>query len=61
MIPPLLLVGRVDRLLALQLRALKDMVPLLMALEAKSLLLVSFTLLRGQSSGDGVDINSANV
>jgi hypothetical protein len=42
----LMLVGCVDRLLALQLRALEDTVSLLVALESESLLLVSLTLLR---------------
>jgi hypothetical protein len=59
--PPFLLVGRVDRPFALQLQAFKDTVSLLVALEAKSLLLVSLTLLRSQSSTDGVGSNSASV
>jgi hypothetical protein len=46
--PPLLLiVGRVYRLLAPQLRALEDSVSLPVALKAKYLLMVSFTLLGG--------------
>jgi hypothetical protein len=36
-------------------------VPLIVALKAKSLFLVSFTLLRGKGSRDGVKINSAIV
>jgi hypothetical protein len=59
--PSFLLVGCVDRLFAVQLRALEDTVSLLVALEAKPLLFVSFTLMRGQSYNDGVDINSASV
>jgi hypothetical protein len=59
--PSLLLVGRVERLLTFQLLALEDTVPILVALEGKSLLLVSFTLMRGQSSTDGVEISSAIV
>jgi hypothetical protein len=44
--PSFLLVWRVEWLLALQLWALEDTVPLIVALEAKFLLLVSLTLLR---------------
>jgi hypothetical protein len=47
MSPSFLIGRRVDRLFALNLRALEDTVPLFVALEAKSLLLVLFTLLRG--------------
>jgi hypothetical protein len=43
--PSFLIFGRVDRLLALELRAFEDTVSLLVALEANSLLLVSFTLM----------------
>jgi hypothetical protein len=50
-----LLVRRVDRLFALQLRALEDTMPLLVALKAKSLPLVSLTLMRGQRASDGVE------
>jgi hypothetical protein len=42
--PSFLLSGRVDQVLALQLWALEDMMTLIVKLEAKSLLLVSFTL-----------------
>jgi hypothetical protein len=60
--PPLcLLDGLVDWLLALQVLVCEDTVSRLVALEVKSLLLVSFTLLRGQSSIDGVEINSAII
>jgi hypothetical protein len=59
--PSSVLALHVDRLLTLHLRALPDTVPLLGALEAKSFVLVSLTLLRGKSTRDGVEINSANV
>jgi DNA transposition AAA+ family ATPase len=59
--PSFMLGGRVDRLFALQLRGLEDTVSLIVTLEANSLLLVSFEVLRIQSSSDGVEINLANV
>jgi hypothetical protein len=42
--------GRVDRLLDLQLKVVEDTMPLLVTLEKKSLLLVSFTLLNSWST-----------
>jgi hypothetical protein len=48
--PSLLLAGRVDRLLALQLGALKDTLSPLVTLEAQFFLLASLTLTRCQSS-----------
>jgi hypothetical protein len=60
--PPLFLLGWcVDRLLALQLRAWEDTVSLLVALEAKSLLMVPLALQKGESSNDGIEINSTNA
>jgi hypothetical protein len=59
--PSLVLVGRVDRLFALYLRALEGTASLLVALEAKFLLLVPFTLMRSQSSSDDVEISSSSV
>jgi hypothetical protein len=52
----LLLFRRVDRLLALYLRAVVDTVPLLVVLEAKSLMLLSLTLKRGKSTCDDAEI-----
>jgi hypothetical protein len=54
-------VGGVDWCLVGKLRALEDTVPLLVALEAKSLLMESFTLMRIQSPSDGIKVNSARV
>jgi hypothetical protein len=56
-----MLVRRVDRLFAVSLRAMEDMVTFLVALEAKSLFVVSFAFVRGKTSRDGVEINSASA
>jgi hypothetical protein len=48
-------------LIALQLRALKDKMTLLVAFEAKFLLVVSLALLDSNRSSDGTEINSASV
>jgi hypothetical protein len=62
-LPPSLLLGRsADRLLAVQLQALEDAVPLLVAFEAiKPFLLVSLAVLRVKSSRDGIIVKSASV
>jgi hypothetical protein len=56
-----MVIGVVDMLLALQLRALKDKMTLLVAFEAKFLLFVSLALLDSKSSNDDIEINSASV
>jgi hypothetical protein len=49
-----LLVGRVDQLLALSFRALADIMPLLVAFEAKSIIRpVSWALISTKSSNNG--------
>jgi hypothetical protein len=53
-IPSFLLVGHVNRLLALQLREFVYTVSLLVTLEPKSLLLVSSMLMRSKNFIDGV-------
>jgi hypothetical protein len=60
--PPLfVLVGRVDRLLAFQLRGRVDSMTILVVFEAKTLFFVSFTLYSKKSSSDGVEVNFASV
>jgi hypothetical protein len=59
--PSFQIFGRVDRLFALELRELEDTVTFLVALGAKSLLLVSSTLMMSQNSSDSVEINMASV
>jgi hypothetical protein len=59
--PSLLLPRSTHRLFAFKLWALEKMVSLLVALEAKPLLNVAFTLLWGQSPTDGAKVNSASV
>jgi hypothetical protein len=60
--PSLFLLARcVERLVALKLRELEDTMSLLVAIEAKSLVLVSLTLLSNYSSNDGGEINSGSV
>jgi hypothetical protein len=59
--PSLLLRRSTHRLIAFQLRALEKTVSLLVTLEAKSHFNMTLTLLMGQSSGDGREVNSASV
>jgi hypothetical protein len=57
----LLLRRNTHRLLAFKLWALEHTASLLVALEAWSLLNVAFTLLKGQGSSDGANVNSRYV
>jgi hypothetical protein len=59
--PSSLLVGVADRRLASNLRALEDKVLLFVALEAKSIFLMSLTVLIGQSATDSIEVNTASV
>jgi hypothetical protein len=57
---PSFLLGRVDQLLALQFWAVEDTMLLIVTLEAKLMLLVSFKLMSSKSSNDDAEINSAS-